>query len=141
MPAKPSGHPPPRQAPLPAGATLDVEALAIEVARRYLARYPDEHARYGAAGADWCVHDNQHLLNWAAIELIGFGDMDADVRWLAGVLDHRGFPLDRLAADLDIAADVVSEHEEAAGLAGPLRRSARMVREKAGPPPGSEPAD
>ncbi len=139
--AKPSGHPPPRVAELPGGGSLDVEALATEVARRYLARYPDERARYGDAGADWCVHDNQHLLNWAALEVRGFGDMDADVRWLAGVLGHRGFPLDRLAVDLDIAADVASEHEDAAGLAGPLRRCARMIRDEAEPPPDPQPAD
>ncbi len=138
---KPSGHPPPRVAELPGGVILDVQALATEVARRYLARYPDERARYGDAGADWCVHDNQHLLNWAALEVSGFGDMDDDVRWLAGVLGSRGFPLDRLADDLEIAADVASEHEDAAGLAGPLRRSARMVRDEAVPPPGPEPGD
>ncbi len=138
--ARPSGQPPPRRAELPGGTSLDVEALATEVARRYLARYPDERERYGDAGADWCVHDNQHLLNWAALELSGFGPMDADVRWLAGVLDARGFPLDRLADDLYIAADVASEQEDAAGLAVPLRRSARMVRDEAGAPPDPEPA-
>ena len=42
----------------------------------------------------WCVHDNQHLLNWAALDLAGAVDFDAQLRWLASVLTSRGYPLD-----------------------------------------------
>ena len=127
----PSGHPPPRHARLPDGATLDLEALAAEVCRRYREHYPDEEGRYGDAGVAWCVHDNQHLLNWAVLEARGFGDMRADVTWLAGVLEAREFPLDRLAHDLDMAADVVRERVPAApaALEDALRAAARHVRD------------
>ena len=129
--APPGGHPPPRSARLPDGATLDLEALAAEVCRRYRDRYPDEEGRYGDAGVAWCLHDNQHLINWAVTEVRGFGSMERDVRWLAGVLEARDFPLDRLAHDLDIAADVVAERASEAPpeIADALRRSAALVRE------------
>ena len=125
----PSGHPPPRHAELPGGGTLDLERLAIEICRRYRAEYPDEQGRYGEVGAAWCVHDNQHLLNWAFLEARGYGDMLADVSWLAGVLEARGFPLDRLARDLELCADVVAESGAAWSddVAGRLRSVASGV--------------
>jgi hypothetical protein len=127
----PSGHPPPRRAALPDGGELDLEALAAEVCRRYRAAYPDEQGRYGDAGIAWCVHDNQHLLNWAALECSGLGAMERDVRWLAAVLEAREFPLDRLAHDLDLAADVVAAaHPGVPGaVVEALRRSAALVRD------------
>ena len=103
----PTGHPPPVEARLDDGTVLDLRELAMEICRRYRAAYPDEQGRYGDAGVAWCVHDNQHLLNWAVLEARGFGDMRSDVSWLAGVLEARDFPLDRLARDLEICADVV----------------------------------
>ena len=109
QPAPPSGHPPPERAQLDDGTVLDLRELATEICRRYRAAYPDEDGRYGDAGVAWCVHDNQHLLNWAVIEARGFGAMDADVRWLAGILAARDFPLDRLARTLELAADVIAE--------------------------------
>ncbi len=130
--AHPSGHPAPRRAVAAGGGpALDLETLALEVCRRYREAYPDEEGRYGEAGAAWCVHDNQHLLNWAAIEARGFGAMEHDVRWLAGVLQARDFPLERLAHDLEIAADVVQSRAPAApeAMVGALRRSAAVVRE------------
>ena len=131
--APPSGHPPPEQTQLDNGAVLDLRELAGEICRRYRAAYPDEQGRYGEAGVAWCVHDNQHLINWAVIEARGLGPMDADVRWLAGVLEARGFPLDRLAHDLEMAADVVADRapQAAPAVAGALRRSAALVREMA----------
>jgi hypothetical protein len=108
-PAPPSGHPPPLTATLPDGATVDLAALAGEVCARYEAEYPDERDRYGPAGHQWCLHDNQHLLNWAVLEQGGWTRLDDQVQWLAGVLRGRDFPLDRLARDLDLCADVVRE--------------------------------
>jgi len=130
-PNPPSGHPPPLEARLDDGTVLDLRELATEICRRYRDAYPDEQARYGDAGVAWCVHDNQHLLNWAVLEARGFGDMRADVTWLAGVLEAREFPLDRLAHDLDMAADVVRERVPGApeALEDALRAAARHVRE------------
>ena len=128
--APPSGHPPPERARLDDGTELDLRHLAAEVCRRYRDAYPDEQGRYGEAGVAWCLHDNQHLLNWAVLELRGFGDMRGDVSWLAGVLEARAFPLDRLAHDLDLAADVLEAHAPAPPeLAAALRRAARHVRD------------
>ena len=129
--APPSGHPPPERARLDDGTELDLRHLAAEVCRRYRHAYPDEQGRYGEAGVAWCLHDNQHLLNWAVLEVRGFGDMRGDVSWLAGVLEARQFPLDRLAHDLELAADVVREHAAAAPpeLEETLRRAARHVHD------------
>jgi hypothetical protein len=90
--------------------------LAEEICRRYRATFPDEEARYGEAGNAWCVHDNQHLLNWAAGAVCGYLEMNPEVAWLAKVLQARDFPVERLARNLDIGAEVVLE--EVAGPAG-----------------------
>ena len=108
-PEPPSGQPPPTEARLEDGDPLDLAALAREICRRYRAEYPDEAERYGDAGNAWCVHDNQHLLNWAAGSANGYVDFDREVAWLARVLEARDFPLDRLARNLDIGAEVVRE--------------------------------
>ena len=108
-PAPPSGQPPPIRAVMADGTVLDLAALAAEVGARYAAEYPDEQERYGEAGHLWCLHDNQHLLNWAVLDILGYVVMDEQVAWLAKVLEAREFPLDRLAHDLDIAAVVVGE--------------------------------
>ena len=121
----PSGQPPPTEARLGDGVSIDLAALAREVCRRYRGEFPDEAERYGDAGNAWCVHDNQHLLNWAAGSSNGYVDFEREVAWLARVLEARDFPLDRLARNLDIGADVVREQvggargeELAAVLAG-----------------------
>ena len=101
------GTPPPESAQV--GETeLPLKPLAEEICRRYRSEYPDEAERYGDAGIAWCVHDNQHILAWAAQDAEGRdGLLQAQVAWLAGVLAARDFPLDRLARDLAIAAEVV----------------------------------
>jgi hypothetical protein len=53
------------------------------------------------------VHDNQHILNWAAESVNGELDIRAEIAWLATLLEARDFPTDRLARDLDIGAEVV----------------------------------
>ena len=85
-PEPPSGQPPPTEARLGDGEPLDLAALAREVCRRYREEYPDEAERYGDAGIAWCVHDNQHLLNWAAGTVNGYVDFEREVAWLARVL-------------------------------------------------------
>jgi hypothetical protein len=128
-PAPPSGQPPPRVAELANGTALDLEALAREICERYRAEYPDEEERYGEAGVLWCRHDNQHVLNWAVLHTRAFVVLDEQIAWLAKVLEAREFPLDRLARDLELAADVVGERVAGSDdLAAALRAAAAMVR-------------
>jgi len=124
----PSGDAPPVSAQL-AGRPVDLLALARETCRRYREEFPDEAGRYGDAGAEWCVHDNQHILNWAVLAQAGDVDLEREIAWLARVLAARDFPLDRLVRDLQIAAEVVRERlgSEGAALAGELAAAARSV--------------
>lgn len=104
----PGGAPPPGSVEL-AGQRFDLIEAAGEVCRRYYAEYPDEDERYGAAGRDWCRHDNQWLLCWAVNDVLGATDLDEQVRWLARVLGARDFPLSRLARNLEIAAESMAD--------------------------------
>jgi hypothetical protein len=72
---------------------------------RYRAEFPDEQERYGDAGIAWCVHDNQHFLNWAVTERNGYGGFERQLAWLAGVLEARDFPRDRLARNLGLSVN------------------------------------
>ena len=101
------GMAPPATATLPDGTPLDLVPLAREIADEHLARHPEEVERYGDAVRAWCVHDNQHLLNWAALDLTGAVDFDAQLRWLANVLTSRGYPVESVADDLRTAASVL----------------------------------
>ena len=114
----PSGAPPPTRAVLVgADAPIELVPLAEEVCRRYRDEFPDEQDRYGEAGMAWCVHDNQHILNWAVGARNGYVELRKELAWLARVLESREFPLERLARNLEIAADVVGELPIAADLA------------------------
>ena len=102
--------------------------MAVEISRRFQAEFPDEHDRYGDAAFDWCVHDNQWLLAWAAEELeFRTGEFAKNVRWLARLLRARDYPSARLRRDLEIAADVAAEqgHDR---LAQKLRAGASLPR-------------
>ncbi len=122
----PGGTPPPRTGILMGGdAPIDLVALAEEICGRYRDEFPDEQERYGDAGVAWCIHDNLHILNWAFLDE-GDGLLGRQVAWLARVLGARGFPLDRLARDLQIAAEVVGDSHPRVALA--LRREGRSVR-------------
>ncbi|HYP44921.1 MAG TPA: hypothetical protein VEQ66_06965 [Propionibacteriaceae bacterium] len=101
------------------------------MARRYGVEFPDEQERYGDAGRAWCVHDNLHLLNWAAETVRGYDNMQRQVAWLAGVLESRGYPLSRLARNLDIGADVIRERIQGMpgeGLSAVFEDAASFVR-------------
>ena len=117
---------------LPNGDTLALVSLATEISRRFHAEFPDEVERYGDAGREWCIHDNQWLLSWAAEDLeVGGAHFASNVRWLARVLRARNYPVDRLGRDLEIAADVVEA--DGAGrteLARKLRSGANLLRRK-----------
>jgi hypothetical protein len=104
----------PLSAVLADGQPLDLVVLATEICRRYREEFPDEAQRYGDAGNAWCVHDNQHLLNWAVEAVNDESDMKNEVAWLASVLESRGFPIERLARNLDLAGDIAGDQ-----LAGP----------------------
>jgi hypothetical protein len=128
----PSGAPAPVTVELRDGEELDLRTLAQEICRRYRYEFPDEQARYGDAGMAWCVHDNQHLLNWAVAESNGYGGFELQLAWLAGVLEARDFPLERLARDLDIAAAVLNElGPRQSRPAKILANGARFVRSRA----------
>jgi hypothetical protein len=131
-PAPPSGHRPPAEAALEGGEPLDLAALAHEICRRYRDEFPDEQERYGDAGDAWCVHDNQHILNWAVGARNGFVDLERELAWLARVLEARDFPLDRLARNLEIGAAVVEERLEGdeRALAGDLASAAGFIRSR-----------
>jgi hypothetical protein len=105
----------------------------MEVCRRYREEFPDEQERYGDAGNAWCVHDNQHLLNWGAGNVRGLIEMNPEVAWLADVLQARDFPVDRLVRNLEIGADVVREHvktEQGRRLSEVLSTAAVFLRDR-----------
>jgi hypothetical protein len=121
----------PVSAVLADGQPLDLVVLATEVCRRYREEFPDEEQRYGDAGNAWCVHDNQHLLNWAVEAVNDDSDMRNEVAWLASVLESRGFPVERLARDLDLASDVTGDHLTGDGrnrVSATLRDAADFIR-------------
>jgi hypothetical protein len=121
----PSGAAPPESAEL-AGVTIELVPLAEEICRRYRAEFPDERERYGDAGMAWCLHDNQHILNWAVGARNGYVDMEDQLAWLARVLEARDFPLERLARNLEIASDVAAE----LAIAHDLAAGARFIRSR-----------
>jgi hypothetical protein len=108
-PSAPSGGAPPSSATLPDGSVLELAPIAREIARRHSREFPDEADRYGARGLEWCVYDNQWLLSWAIMAARGWVGFHAQLEWLAGILESRGYPVDRLAGDLEIAADVTTD--------------------------------
>jgi len=119
--APPSGMPPPQTATSPHGKEIDVVAIARDACAAYDSEFPDERERYGPAGAEWCRHDCQHLVNWAVLSLTAALDFEAQLAWLARVLEARDFPLERLARGLELLARAVrdmlpSEPEVAARL-------------------------
>lgn len=105
-PAPPGGQPAPTTVNL-AGQRLDLVSLARETCERYQLEFPDERGRYGPAGMQWCQHDNQHVLNWAALSLRELVDFEQQLAWLARVLESRAFPLERLVRSLELLSETV----------------------------------
>jgi hypothetical protein len=95
-------------AELPGGEWLELSVPAWEIAKRHRVEFPDEDERYGDRGLEWCAYDNQWVLSWAAADAAGFEDLGKQLEWLTGLLAARGYPVERLARDLEIAADVVA---------------------------------
>jgi hypothetical protein len=124
-----SRRPAPPSSPAPGtaqlhGAPFDLVAPAREICRRYRLEFPDEEGRYGDAGMAWCVHDNQHILSWAAMAVEYDLGMERQLEWLAEVLGNRDFPIERLVRNLEIAAEVVED----AAVAERLLAGAEFVR-------------
>lgn len=78
------------------------------------------------------MHDNQHVLNWAAGAAAGIVDLERELAWLARVLEARDFPLARLARNLEIGAGVIESELGEAGSAVrvALENGARFVRSR-----------
>jgi hypothetical protein len=104
----PSGERPPTTAISPRGQELDLVAVAKLTCSAYDAEFADERARYGPAGMQWCLHDNQHLLNWAVMSLTYGISFEHELAWLAGILERRAFPLERLARDLELLSSALT---------------------------------
>jgi hypothetical protein len=68
------------------------------------------------AGRSLALH-RLHCLHWAVLDVEGSADVEREVAWLASILSARGFPLERLARNLELAADVVAEGVAAPGAA------------------------
>jgi hypothetical protein len=126
--APPSGWQPPAEAECD-GRPIALAPLAAEVADRYCSDYPDELERYGDVARAWEVHDTQYLLAWALGDVAGYVDLERQVSWLARILEAREFPLDHLAGNLLIAADVIAARVAGAEPAAErLRGAAALVR-------------
>jgi hypothetical protein len=126
--APPSGAAPPATATL-AGREVALVPLAEAVADRYFAEFPEDLERYGDAARAWEVHDTQYCLQWAILDVEESASLEREIAWLANILRSRGFPLEHLARNLELAADVVDEQLEAgAAVAERLRVATAVAR-------------
>jgi hypothetical protein len=127
--APPGGMPAPTSATL-RGRPIALRPLAEAVADRYFAEFPDDLDRYGEAARAWEIHDTSHCLQWAILDAEGLDSLEREITWLTTVLGSRGFPLERLSRNLELAADVVEAHlgESGPAIATRLRASAAGVR-------------
>lgn len=129
----PSGAPPPHTARI-AGTGVALAPLAESICARYLLEFPDDVQRYGDGAMAWCCHDNQWLLSWAVDDVLGAADLNEQASWLARVLHARGFPADRLARNLTLAAELSEQGafgEASAAVAESLRAASATVTELA----------
>ena len=127
--APPSGSPAPTSVTLD-GRRIELVPLATAVSERYFREFPDDLERYGESARAWEIHDTCHCLQWAILDVKRIASLEAQIKWLATVLGSRGFPLEHLARNLELAADVVEERlEEEGPLVGErLRGAAATVR-------------
>jgi hypothetical protein len=127
--APPSGWPAPTTATL-AGRQISLPPLAEAIADRYFDEFPEELSRYGDAARPWEIHDTLHCLNWAMLDVEHAASLEREIAWLTNVLRSRGFPVEHLARNLELAASVVEERLAGAGaaVADRLRAAAASVR-------------
>jgi hypothetical protein len=127
--APPSGFAPPEEAVL-GGVAILLGPLCEEIAERYFERFPEDLERYGDEVARaWELHDTRWLLSWGVGDVEGSVSLHEQVSWLARILAARDFPLEHLAGNLELAADVVGERVEGgAAVAGRLCAAARLIQ-------------
>ena len=125
----PSGSPAPTSTTL-AGQTIALTPIAEAVADRYFNEFPQDLERYGRAARAWEIHDTAHCLQWAVLDIQRLADLQHEIEWLTKVLHARGFPLEHLARNLELAADITDERlaEHGPALAQRLRSAAAAVR-------------
>ena len=130
---RPGGQPPPEHITL-ANRRIALSPIAATVTERFLERHPDELERYENPELvrEWCEHDTRHLIGWAAGEAERGTSLARQLDWLGVVLESRGYPVQRLADTLDIAADVLAETlgAQAEKINRSLRGGAEHVRSK-----------
>jgi hypothetical protein len=118
---------PPTTAPGPDGRELDLVAPARRACEAYQREVPDYAERYGPVGMTWCVHDSQHILNWALTRSqAGF---ERELDWLIRVLAARDFSLEELARGIELLADDLAGDPDLAGIAQRLTDGADRVRQ------------
>jgi hypothetical protein len=127
--APPGGWPAPTTGTL-AGRQIALVPLAEAIADRYFGEFPEDLTRYGDAVRPWEIHDTLHCLNWAILDVKEVASLEREIAWLANVLRSRDFPLEHLARNLELAADVVDEQlaEPGAAVAERLNAAAEAVR-------------
>lgn len=130
MTRRPSGSPPPTSVTV-GDRRIELAPLLEAIADRYFAEFPSDLERYGEAARDWELHDTAHCINWAALDVRGFASLDRNIIWLADILRARDFPLEQLARNLELAADVCAETISDA-VAARLRNAATLVRSDGG---------
>jgi hypothetical protein len=133
----PTGTNPPQTFQLPDGTTIDLGPVARRLCVDYYELYPDDLDRYGAAGQAWCEHDSRYLLAWALEDArAGTVDCVEQVQWLGRVLAARSFPIERLAAHVQLTAALLAAPELGeigAAASSRMRHAARQL--------GDQPAD
>jgi hypothetical protein len=130
MTRRPSGSPPPASITL-GERRIELAPVLEAIADRYFAEFPSDLERYGEAARDWELHDTAHCINWAALDVRGFTSLDRNISWLTDILRARDFPLEQLARNLELAADVCAETIGDA-VAARLRNAATHVRSDGG---------
>ena len=130
MTRRPSGSPPPTAVTL-GERKIELAPLLETIADRYFAEFPGDLERYGTAARDWELHDTAHCLNWAALDVRGFASLDRNIHWLASILRARDFPVEQLARNLEIAAEVC-DGQLSEAVAARLRNAANHVRSDSG---------
>lgn len=106
---RPGGAAPPAHAELADGDRVDLVAAAEEIARRYFEEFPDDRETYSSEVWDWAVHDTRYILAWGVGDLNGLPMLERQLTWLAGVLAARGFPLERLARNVELSGAALAE--------------------------------
>jgi hypothetical protein len=121
---------PPDTAPAPNGREVELVPIARAACEAYVREDPDYTERYGPPGVLWCVHDNQHILNWALTGRTSEG-FERELAWLARVLEARDFPLDRLARGIELLTTPLTEaHPDLVAVAERIQNGADFLRSR-----------